>query len=66
MYLRAAAGVKFSFYVCARGRAHAPLLQLDLGVVRAGLRGDELLEVADGVVRAALDAHCNIESVPKG
>jgi hypothetical protein len=38
--------------------AHAPLLELDLGVVRACLRGDELLEVADGVVWAALYAHC--------
>ena len=39
-------------------RADAPFLELDLARVRAGLRGDELLEVADGVVRAALDPDC--------
>lgn len=34
-----------------------PFLELDLGMVGARLRRDELLEIAHGVVRAALDAH---------
>ena len=34
----------------------APFLELDLGVVCAGLGGDELLEIAYGVVWAALDS----------
>ena len=33
-----------------------PLLDAQLLGPRAGLRGEELLEVADGVVRVALDA----------
>ena len=39
-------------------KADAPFLELDLARVRAGLRCDELLEVSDGVVGAALDADC--------
>lgn len=40
--------------------AYAPLLELDLGMVCARLGSDQLLEVADGVVGAALDAHCEL------
>ena len=36
----------------------APFLQLDLGVISTGLCCDELLQVADGVFGAALDADC--------
>lgn len=36
----------------------APFLQLDLGRICAGLSGDELLEVADCIVGAALHANC--------
>lgn len=34
-----------------------PLLQLNLRVVRAGLSGNELLQIAYSVIRAAFDAH---------
>ena len=36
---------------------YAPFLELDLAPIRTGLCGDELLEVADGVVWAAFDAY---------
>ena len=36
---------------------YAPFLKLDLAPIRTGLCGDELLEVADGVVWAAFDAY---------
>lgn len=38
------------------GKQDAPLLQLDLGVIRTGLGGDEPLQVADGVIGTALHA----------
>lgn len=38
------------------GEQDAPLLQLDLGVIRTSLGGDEPLQVADGVVGTALHA----------
>ena len=40
------------------GGENAPLLELDLRVVRARLSPDELLEVANRVVWTALHAYC--------
>ena len=39
-------------------KENAPFLELDLPVIGTGLGSDESLEVADGVVGAALHAHC--------
>ena len=36
---------------------YIPFLKLDLAPVRTGLCSDELLEVADGVIRAAFDSY---------
>ncbi len=41
-----------------------PFLQLDLGVIGTGLCSNEALEVADGVLRAALHAHCRVVRAP--
>ena len=41
----------------------APFLQLDLGGISTGLCSDELLEVADSVFGAALDANCGRKAV---
>ena len=38
----------------------APFLELDLRRIRTRLGRDELLEVANGVVGAALHAHCTL------
>jgi hypothetical protein len=43
----------------------APFLELDLPIVGSGLGGDELLEVTNGVVGAALDAHCRPGEIKK-
>ena len=39
-------------------KAYAPFLELDLGVVCAGLGRNELLEVTDSIVGTALHTHC--------
>lgn len=44
-------------------RADAPFLEPDLGVIGTGLGSNESLEVPDGVVRTALDAHCGRRSL---
>jgi hypothetical protein len=36
---------------------YAPFLELDLAPIRTGLCGDELLEVAHGIVWAAFDTY---------
>jgi hypothetical protein len=36
---------------------YTPFLKLDFAPIRTGLCGDELLEVADGVIRAAFDSY---------
>ena len=42
-------------------RIDPPFLQLDLPVIRTRLRGDELLEITNGVFRAAFDPDCEVQ-----
>ena len=44
-------------------RPFVPLLQLDLGCIGSNLRSDQLLEISDSIIRAALDANWWIRSM---